>query len=242
MPSVPGPDRLDPQVHFAARLADVAREFHEGRDLRATVDAVLHHTPELTGCSSAGLMLTGARRRPESSAGTDSLAEQAQNLQTELGEGPGFTALDLDEAIVEDSADEQRWPTWSGRVAQLGLRSAAAVRLTAGSATLGALTMYAPEPGRFGDDDIATAHVYAQHASVAIADATQESTLREAIEARHRIGQAQGIIMERYGLDADQAFALLRRHSQDTNIKLREVASRIVAERALPAESRAADG
>ena len=81
--------------------------------------------------------------------------------------------------------------------------------------------------------DLAIAQVIADHAAVAVANARTESTLWQAIEARKLIGQAQGILMERFDLTDEQAFAVLRRYSQDSNIKLRDVAQRLISTRNL---------
>ena len=77
-------------------------------------------------------------------------------------------------------------------------------------------------------------HIFGQHASVALATARREAGLRQAIDARHLIGQAQGILMERFDLTADQSFAVLRRYSQENNVKLRSVAAEIIETRKLP--------
>ena len=74
--------------------------------------------------------------------------------------------------------------------------------------------------------------------SSVLARAQHEQTLWEAIDSRHQIGQAQGILMERYNLSADQAFAVLRRYSQEQNRKLREVANEVVSTRHLPGAPR----
>lgn len=79
----------------------------------------------------------------------------------------------------------------------------------------------------------ALAEVIADHAAVAVANAKTESTLWQAIQARKLIGQAQGILMERFDLTDEQAFAVLRRYSQDSNTKLRDVAQRLIATRNL---------
>ncbi len=76
--------------------------------------------------------------------------------------------------------------------------------------------------------------IFGGHASVALATARNEDSLRQAIDARHVIGQAQGILMERFDLNADQAFSVLRRYSQDKNLKLRAVAEEMIASRVLP--------
>jgi AmiR/NasT family two-component response regulator len=71
--------------------------------------------------------------------------------------------------------------------------------------------------------------LFADHAAIALARARTEATLWEAIEGRKVIGQAQGILMERFGLTGDQAFAVLRRYSQDSNVKLRDVARKLIS-------------
>lgn len=229
---------LDSEIHFATKLADLAGDLHAEKDLQPTVNAVLARAPEVVGCSSAGLMLMAARQRLGSATATDGVAGQAQALQLELGDGPCWSALADNEAMISDSAAETRWPTWSPLVVKLGVRSVASVRLIVGSTTLGTLTMFDPQPGRFDANDLAATHAYARHASLAIADARQAATMREAVDARHRIGQAQGIVMERFDLDADQAFALLRRYSQNSNIKLRDIAAHLIATRELPEDMR----
>jgi hypothetical protein len=99
--------------------------------------------------------------------------------------------------------------------------------------TVGALNLFDPAVDSFGGRDNAIAQVYADHAAVAVANARSESTLWQAIEARKLIGQAQGILMERFDLSDDQAFAVLRRYSQDNNVKLRDVAQRLIQTRKL---------
>jgi AmiR/NasT family two-component response regulator len=96
------------------------------------------------------------------------------------------------------------------------------------------LSLYSTKADAFTANDEAVAHILAQHASVAVASARQEATLAEAIDARKLIGQAMGMLMERYGVDEDRAFAILRRYSQDHNIKLRDVAQQLVHTRELP--------
>jgi len=108
------------------------------------------------------------------------------------------------------------------------------VRLFTSATTVGALNLFDPEPCRFDADDVAVAHVLARHAAVALASTRQVEHLELAVDARKLIGQAQGILMERFDLDADRAFAVLRRYSQHHNIKLRAVAQRLVETRQLP--------
>lgn len=108
------------------------------------------------------------------------------------------------------------------------------VPLATGEQTVGALGLFSDRPAAFDSDDEAIAHVLASHASVALAIARMEASLAQAVDARLLIGQATGILMERYDIDADQAFAVLRRYSQTMNSKLHQVARRLIETRRLP--------
>jgi GAF domain-containing protein len=159
----------------------------------------------------------------------------SDRLQAQLGEGPSFTVVkDSDSVLIRDTAVETRWRGWSTEAAALGLRSVLSVRLRTPTATIGALNLFDTEVDRFGIEDDAVAQLLANHAAVAVANARSESTLWRAIDARKLIGQAQGILMERFDLTDEQAFAVLRRYSQDNNVKLRDVAQRLIDTRKLP--------
>jgi hypothetical protein len=80
----------------------------------------------------------------------------------------------------------------------------------------------------FDTDDEAIAHILARHATVALATARHEQTMSAAVDVRKLVGQAMGILMERYGVDGDRAFAILKRYSRDTNTKLRDVAQQLI--------------
>jgi AmiR/NasT family two-component response regulator len=100
---------------------------------------------------------------------------------------------------------------------------------------LGALNLYYASVADFTDDEVETARVVAAHASVALARLRSERDLWRAIDSRHLIGQAQGILMERFRLSPEKAFSVLHRHSQQDNIKLHEVAATLVRTGQLPA-------
>jgi uncharacterized protein YigA (DUF484 family) len=107
------------------------------------------------------------------------------------------------------------------------------ISLRTPTTVVGALTLYDEAPNRFTEQDATRARLYADLAAVAIANARTEQTLWQAIETRKVIGQAQGILMERFELTSEQAFAVLRRYSQDSNIKLRSVAQKLISTRNL---------
>ena len=109
-----------------------------------------------------------------------------------------------------------------------GVESILAVRLYASEDTLGALNLYSSERDAFDDQDIAVASVFAAHAAVALVTAKREEQLEGKAASRDVIGMAKGIVMARQKVSDDEAFDILRRASQRMNVKLRELAERVV--------------
>jgi GAF domain-containing protein len=216
-------------------FARLALELHEEPSVEETVEAVLQFALQAVKCTHAGVALSHRGGRLETVAVTHPVVEQSDQLQLECDEGPSLDVIaERDTILVPDTIGELRYPDWAPKVAALGLRSVLSVRLATTGSTLGVLQLFNTEPSAFETDDDAVAHILARHASVALANARQEASLWQAIDARKLVGQAQGILMERFGIDSDQAFAVLRRYSQDNNIKLRDVAQRLIDTRRLP--------
>jgi GAF domain-containing protein len=230
--------RLSSEADLVARrFARLAVELHEEPGIEETVEAVLQFALQAVRCTHAGVVLARRGRRLETAVATDPVVEQAGRLQIEYGEGPAVTAAAGDgdfSVYVSDTTVDQRWPAWSPRAATLGLRSALAVRLHTGGAALGVLELFHTQPAAFDASDDAVAHILARHASIAVAHARKEASLLQAMDARKLVGQAQGILMERFSVDAEGAFAILRRYSQDNNRKLRDVAVELINTRKLP--------
>jgi GAF domain-containing protein len=226
-PAPPGSREVNDEL--AQLLARMALDLHEQPDVEQTAKRFLTYAQAALGVEHASVVLVQRAGRLAPHAAT-ALADEADRSQLKSGEGPTPDAInDRPTILSADLSADPRWPTWT----VLGLRSALSVRLSTPAVTVGALTLYAETPARFTEQDAAIAQLYADHAAVAVANARTESTLWEAIEARKLIGQAQGILMERFSLSDDQAFAVLRRYSQDSNIKLRDVAQRLIATRNL---------
>jgi GAF domain-containing protein len=221
---------------YAEEFARLAVELHEQSGVTETVDVVLEYAQRAVGADTSSVMLLQDRRTIEIAGATDQVAVRADELQLECDEGPCLdAAIEVDSFRIGDTLDDPRWPTWGKRVGrELNIRAVLSIRLNTPSARIGALNLYSFRPGGFDADDDAVAHLLAPHASVALAATRTEANLWQAIDARKLIGQAQGILMERFDLDADQAFAVLRRYSQDHNVKLREVAQRLIETRRLP--------
>jgi GAF domain-containing protein len=227
---------LDPQhAHGAERFAELALELHDAHSLADTAETVADFAVQAVGCQYAGIALAVRGGRFEIGATTDSVVDSLYEVQSHSGEGPLLTALDSGLTIaVHDATSETRWPGWQNRAADLGIGSVLHVPMRSQDRTIGVLSLYNRKPNAFDLDDEAIAHILAQHASIAVATAVQDETMAQAIDARRLIGQAMGILMERFDVDDDRAFAILRRYSQDTNTKLRDVAQHLIDTRLLP--------
>jgi len=226
----------DASATVGERVADAARLLADEPTLQQTLDRVVELAVAMVdGCESAGISLV-TRRRIESPAVSDPLVARGDELQYELDEGPCLDAIH-DSAIVEapDVEDDARWPRWAPRVAsELGVRSMLCVQLYTSETAHGALNMYATRRDAFGPDAPHLAPTFAAVAAAAISAARTEEQLQSAVQTRTLIGQAQGILMERYSLSASRAFAVLSRVSQDSNVKLVDVARDVVQTRRVP--------
>jgi GAF domain-containing protein len=221
-------------MEHAAEFARIASELAQQPDVDQTLNGITRLAQESLACDYAGIHLVRGRHI-DTAAATDPIIEKADRLQSDLGEGPCLSAIwDHGVYVVHDTAADERWPRFAPMAAELGLHSVLSVQLATGDGELGALNLYSREVRRFEPDDVAEAVVFAQHASLALSSARRESNLVAALDSRHLIGQAQGILMERFDLDAAQAFAVLRRYSQDNNVKVRDVAAELAQHRRLP--------
>jgi GAF domain-containing protein len=220
---------------FAALAAELQQEPDEALTSRAIVTRMRELVPE---ADQVSLTIRTSRGGHKTLASSDTLAQEADALQYALGEGPCLEIADTGGWLRSgDVGTDSRYPAWGPRAAELGVGSLLAVAVTDRDEPMGALNLYSAQAGAFADRDVIDiALVYAVHATNALSSARRASTLQTAVSSRHVIGMAQGIAMERYGIDQHQSFELLRRLSSTTNVKLRDVATQIVATRAIPHE------
>jgi GAF domain-containing protein len=220
----------------AEDFARLAVELHDVDGVEETVDAVVQFALQAVRCDFASVVLiTG--KRPEVMAVTHPALADLYQAQIEAKAGPLITTIELGQPVlISDVCTESRWSReWSERVLAAGIRTAIHLPMSAGNRPSAVLSLFRAEPDPFDDDDVAVAHILARHAAVAIASARKEANLTTAVDARKLIGQAMGILMERYNLDSDRAFEVLKRYSQSTNRKLRDVAQDLIDTRKLPA-------
>ncbi|HET6743157.1 MAG TPA: GAF and ANTAR domain-containing protein [Kribbella sp.] len=222
-----------------SRAADsfsrLALEMHDADGLEETVDAVVDFAIQALHCEYAGVALRATGGRPEIPAVTDPVVAEIYTFQLAGADGPLVQCMEQRaEVDIPDVATEARWPEWARRVLDLGVHSVLDVPLWTSTGAVGVLGLYSKRPVAFGPDERAIASILARHVAVAVATARREEHLMVAVDARKLVGQAMGILMERYNLDGDQSFQVLRRYSQDTNTKLHEVARALIESRRLP--------
>ncbi|MGO4257458.1 GAF and ANTAR domain-containing protein [Marmoricola sp. RAF53] len=217
------------------RLAELALRLHEQPTEQATVEAVLGFSLSAVKADFAGIVFFSRSHGMETVATTDPLVEKLDRLQLEAGQGPDLDMLaDRVSVLVTDTRTEGRWPEWARAVSGLGVRSHLGVRLYTSRESFGTLNVFARSPEAFTVEDQQTLHVIARHAAVALSATRQNAHLWKGMDSRKIIGQAQGILMERYDLDGDRAFAVLMRYSQHRNVKLRDIAQELIDRRTLP--------
>lgn len=220
---------------FAEDLAQMAVSMHDEPTLEETIERVLEYALKAVDCAYAGVIFVHGKSQVETVAATNPIVAELDKVQLEHGEGPDIDVLSdpHHSVLVDDIRTDDRWPLWSAEVAASGVRSFLGTRLHTTSSTIGSLNLYDPRPCHFTEEDRDVAHIFARHAAVALSAARDSANLWKAIDARQLIGQAQGILMERFSIEAEQAFAVLRRYSQDRNVKLHLVARQLIDTREL---------
>ncbi|HEX4729567.1 MAG TPA: GAF and ANTAR domain-containing protein [Jatrophihabitans sp.] len=217
-----------PNADLFARLArQLATEEDRDAILRRLVAASVS---QIDGAEHAGITVL-TRKAVATPIATDDLVRDVDKHQYTTGEGPCLTAAIEHQHVVrvDDLHTDLRWPEFSTAIADLGVRSMLSFQLYTGEDTIGALNIYAAVPNAFTEDSIHTGALLATHAALAAAAAEKSSNLRIALQSRDTIGQAKGILMERYKLTAEQAFDLLITASQHTHLKLRDIAEQLTA-------------
>ncbi|MFZ3573147.1 GAF and ANTAR domain-containing protein [Streptomyces sp. BH097] len=219
---------------FALNMASMARELLA----QQSVDATLHKittwsVDQVEGCDAAGILVL-RKGQVETLAATSDLVVESDRLQGDVREGPCFDAARTGHPVfrIKDlSTETTRWRSYAPRAHELGIGSMMGFLLyTEEEGDLGALNLYSAQPGAFTEGSETAGWLLASHAAVAFSSAREHASLHRAVETRHVIGEAMGILMAGHDLSEADAFAVLRRYSQEHNIKLREVA-RLVSER-----------
>lgn len=223
----------DPGDRFAA----IARELQNQATEAATLDRIGTLAMEtIQGCDHAGITVLDRRERISTVTATDDVVGAADAQQYDLGEGPLLDVLAQQDGVIsQDLANDDRWPRWGKWIHDnLGVESMLCFQLFTTVRSYGALDMYSNRKDGFDDHDRTVGLALAAHAAVALASVHEEEHLNIAVINRTIIGQAEGILMERYDLTADQAFAMLVRVSQEENRRVNILAEELITTRRTP--------
>ncbi len=231
---MPSPARCIVPCVSTERALDTARRLSERLspgDLDATLSqitaAAVEVLPNVELCS---ITIRHENGRLETVAPTDDLLLRLDGEQYRLREGPCYeAATDHRNVVSSDLGADERFPHYGAAAVREGVRAQIGVRLFDSPRSHGALNLYSTKVGAFDDVESLSA-LFAHQAAQAIAYAQEIGNLAQAVRTRTTIGQAVGIVMERYGLNDQRAFAFLQRLSSHRNVKLRLIAQELVDE------------
>ena len=218
-----------PKFELAERMAEMARALRGDRSLQTVLDEVTSAAVELIpGVDTAGILLI-KRGGFESLAATSDLPHQLDILQMTFDEGPCVQAALADTVVrTDDFRTEERWPKYSPAVVEIGVLSGLSFKLYTGDRTAGALNLFGFQPRKWDVEAESIGSILSAHAAAAIVATQEERQLNAALLSRDQIGQAKGIIMSRFGVDSVRAFEMLRTLSQESNVKLVDIAQRVI--------------
>ncbi|MFD3309927.1 GAF and ANTAR domain-containing protein [Streptomyces sp. NPDC058656] len=213
-------------LELAETLTVAAQQLHETSSPRSTLrTAVRLAVHILPGAEHAGISVIERKAHRQTLAWTDEIVRSAEALASGEDHQHWTRLWTSPVARIEDSASgDDGEPALS----DLGLRSVLSLRLRAERQRLTVLTLYGTKPRAFDDSATRIGRLFTAHVSIAFDSATAREQLTEAMRTRDLIGQATGILMERLDIDAAEAFDSLVRTSQRENVKLRDLARRIV--------------
>jgi GAF domain-containing protein len=216
------------------------RELHGALLSTQSVEQFLHEMAVMAarlvgGGLSCGMTMQPSGR-PVTVACSDQVAARVDEVQYELDDGPCLHAMrDGSVVRIEDTTEKTRWPEFEAEAASHGIRSCLALPLNADGKPVGALNLYSRQASAFGTAEARRAENFAENASGALSLAMRLAShaalieqLRSSLTSRTVIDQALGIIMAREQCNQARAFAILRSASQNSNVKLRDIAGAVV--------------
>jgi transcriptional regulator with GAF, ATPase, and Fis domain len=223
---------VEPAKVFAA-LAEI---IYQGSDTSEVYAAIcVAATLVVSGCDHASLLVRREGRYVTVGA-SDRIAQRADDMERESGDGPCVDAIEDETPQIDtDLTTPSLWPKLAAQlVAETPVRGAMGFRLLVDRQITGALNLFSDTPNAFNRESAGQAIVLASFASVAInaiGQGEDAATLRKGLLSNREIGKAVGMLMLLNGVTEDDAFNVLRRYSQDMNVKLSEVARTVIANR-----------
>ena len=232
------PDEQDSSLptSLADQLGQLSLTLQHQTGLPDTLEAIVEAARDIVpGVQHASLSSVTGRHKVTTTAATSELARRIDDAQYATQQGPCLSTLyDQRTLHLPDMAADDRWPAFSVRALELGVGSMLSVQLFVQGEDLGALNLSNHQAHGFDDESEHVALLLANHAAVAMVGAQEQHRLRQSVSSREVIGQATGVLIERYKTSPEGAFMLLVRASQQSNRKLRDIAEELVRSGALP--------
>jgi GAF domain-containing protein len=221
-----------PSSDYSQSIAEAARTLYKPRSLDDTLQTIVEVAcNSVPGFDHVGISTVEKKGDIVTRAFIGDRVLPLDKLQYGLREGPCSAVLQGTETVsVSSLQHEQRWPRYVPQAREAGLRSQMAVKLYLDEDTLGGINFYSTISDEVSDDAQALARLFATHAAIALGHAQEREGLNEGLQTRRVIGQALGLLMQRYEMNEDRAFAFLVRASSHRNIKLRAIAQELVDE------------
>ena len=217
-----------PLDFLTATLADVT-------ETEDAIDKIVSAAAEAVRTDFGGIIVIRGDKF-ETVSPTHASVTQADRLQIELGEGPCIdSALESGAYSSSYLPRDPRWPKWGPRVSEeLGFYSILSCEIHGRGTRIGALNLYGDASTDFVDDDFEMTKTFAHQASVIMGFTLHEEELLRAVDDQLLLGQAQGILMQRFQIGSRTASALLNRYALNSGSDLQEVARHVVQTRDLP--------
>jgi GAF domain-containing protein len=212
-------------------MIDLTERYSRPTELNITLAGVTKAAVRLVpGVESADILMISPPDGFESLAATSPLAQRIDALQREFQEGPCVDAADGQPLVrCDDLQNDQRWGKFGTSAAAGGVHSILSFQLYTHNGSRAALNLLGLKPNTFTMEAEAIAGVIATHAATALIAHNKELQFQSALASRDAIGQAKGMIMERFGVGPVRAFELITQISQNSNMRVVDVAAEIVA-------------
>jgi transcriptional regulator with GAF, ATPase, and Fis domain len=216
-------------IHEVAELAQTLQ-----RQENTDVDTVLGELTQsaagaMPGAQHAGITIVFRNGKVRTAAATDHYPVLLDEIQQRHQQGPCLSAAWEHHIIrIDDMELENRWPAYCREARETPIRSIMSFQLFADHHTMGALNFYADQPYAFDGEAAEMGLILATHTALGWNMVRRDEQFRSALASRDIIGQAKGMLMERFKIDAVQAFELLKRLSQSSNTALAVVARQLV--------------
>jgi GAF domain-containing protein len=220
---------------IGSTMATLTRDVSQSRPVDEVLADVTTAAVKLIAAVHVADVLLIQDGKFRSVAPTSDIAPRLDTVQQDTAEGPCLEAA-VGETVIrsDDLSAETRWPTFTAAALDAGVHSILSFQLYTYGPDRGALNLFSFEADSFTAEHEALAAMLATNAAIALIAANREHQFESALASRDIIGQAKGMIMERFGVDAVRAFELLTKLSQDTNTRLVTIAEQLVANRLTP--------